>query len=201
MQLSRPWTAERRTRARAPLRELAAACPQEPRSRAIAIAGRSATRVVSARTYIAVPMADANAADWEKEPESRALLAHHEFVATYSGILKRACMFMTSLCPDKCDHPNEFGMFQVGHYLAWEKPGEYGDEKAQEYGYIMKQKGEGQAEISAKIRELAEGDKVKIVYDHEYVTKGGSKFPGRPMRTLEKLTEEEFKALCATPAI
>ena len=31
--------------------------------------------------------------------------------------------FMTSLCPDKCNHPTDWGVFSIKGYLEYEKPG------------------------------------------------------------------------------
>lgn len=41
------------------------------------------------------------------------VLATHDAETTYTGIQERRCMFMTSLCPDHCNHANKWALFRV----------------------------------------------------------------------------------------
>lgn len=47
-------------------------------------------------------------------------------------MIHRKCRFLTSLCPDKCDHARDFAVFRIVKYLDYRKPGKYGDEKQEQ---------------------------------------------------------------------
>src|SRR6476620_8941834 len=62
--------------------------------------------------------------------ETRKVLAEHQTVARLQAVEARKCRGPTALCPDDCGHSGDFGTFDVLAYVAYQKPGEYGDEKA-----------------------------------------------------------------------
>jgi hypothetical protein len=137
---------------------------------------------------------DIGSAEWrsavEKKLQSgkRELLSSHSTTAKFTGIKEHTCMGRTSLCPNECGHSGELASFEIIKYLAYEKPGEYGDPK-QEVFQILIQDNMGNAkvpaDILAKIRALKPGDEVKLDWNHDYVTKDRSSFPERPITKIE----------------
>lgn len=124
------------------------------------------------------------------ESQTRDLLSHHEFIATLGGIQHRPCRFLTSLCPDRCNHAATVAVFNVTDYEAYQKLGQYGDERQTVWHVALDDK--LSAELTAAIRALEVGARVRIVYDHEYVTNtwvggGQAKFPERPLRSIERV--------------
>jgi hypothetical protein len=122
--------------------------------------------------------------------QERELLSSHDFHATFTGIQLQPCRHMTSLCPDRCNHGGSWAVFAVTSYIAYSKPGQYGDE--QQTVYHVKFDEKMPADIAATIRTLAPGDAVHVKYDHEYVTNtwsggGQGKFPERPVRLVERV--------------
>ena len=65
----------------------------------------------------------------DAELPSGELLSDHVAEAEFTGIIHRKCRFLTSLCPDKCDHARDFAVFRIVKYLDYRKPGKYGDDK------------------------------------------------------------------------
>ncbi|KAI9008534.1 flp protein [Hyaloraphidium curvatum] len=100
-------------------------------------------------------------------------------------------MHMTSLCPDKCGHGGAVAVFKVLGYTNYEKPGKYGDEKQQRFHVKLAGIGaEKNADVVAKIKALKPNDKVVLDWNHDYVTRGGSKSPERPVVKLEPISAE-----------
>ena len=116
-------------------------------------------------------------------------LATNSTIAIFEGIEKRPCMFRTALCPDRCEHSQETAKFKIVEYLDYTKPGQYGDEK-QEFFYANMNPNAGEdrqkKEFIDFIRELKNGDKVKLNWDHIYVNNNGSFYPERPIRSISK---------------
>jgi len=130
--------------------------------------------------------------------EKRELLARQETVAEFLGLQYRQCRGMTSLCPDKCGSSGNFARFRIVKYLVYEKPGQYGDPKQEEF-IVQVDTNLGQLKLpdaQAKlIRDLKPGDFVRLAWRHDYVTKDGSSFPERPLTAIEKITREGAKKL------
>lgn len=68
----------------------------------------------------------------DAELPSGELLSDHVAEAEFTGMIHRKCRFLTSLCPDKCDHARDFAVFRIVKYLDYRKPGKYGDEKQEQ---------------------------------------------------------------------
>lgn len=118
------------------------------------------------------------------------VLAVHRVIATLQDIQNQPCRFMTALCPDRCGHASDVARFQVLDYEHYEKPGQYGDEKQTMIHVNLKLDAEEDKQdpaIIAQIRSFAPGTKVKLFYEHIYVTLDGSKFPERPVRSIEPI--------------
>ena len=117
-------------------------------------------------------------------------LATNSTISIFEGITKQPCMFRTALCPDNCNHSKETAKFKIIEYLEYTKPGEYGDEK-QEYFYANMNANDEEniqkKEFINFIKELKEGDKVKLNWDHIYVNNNGSRYPERPIRAISKV--------------
>ena len=142
--------------------------------------------------------------------ESRELLSLHETVAEFQGLDYRRCLGRTGLCPDRCGHSGEFATFRIVDYLAYEKPGEYGDPKQETYRIQVSdfdKKQLGDPAILKLVGALKAGDRVALSWQHDYVTKAGSRFPERVVTRLDPLeavarpkTAPALKPLLARPA-
>lgn len=121
--------------------------------------------------------------------EKRELLSSHSTLAKFSGIKEHICNGATGACPDRCGASGELASFEIIKYLAYEKPGEYGDPK-QEVFQILIQDNMGNvkvpADILAKIRALKPGEEIKLDWNHDYVTNKRSKSPERVITKIEK---------------
>lgn len=124
----------------------------------------------------------------EERLSSGELLSDHVAEAEFTGVIHRKCMFMTSLCPDKCDHAKDFAVFRIIKYLDYQKPGKYGDEKQEKLMVDLnpahKPTLQG-ADILKKIAALKAGDKVVLHWSHYYMHKDSSSFPERPVISIE----------------
>jgi hypothetical protein len=127
-----------------------------------------------------------------KPAEKRELLSSHDTVAVFKGIREHRCMGLTSLCPDRCGHSGKMATFGIVEYLAYEKPGEFGDPKQESFMVLIEDNMKNPkvpAAIRDAILELKEGAKVRLKWNHDYVTRDGSSSPERPIKTLEKRKE------------
>jgi hypothetical protein len=118
------------------------------------------------------------------------VLALHRAIAEFAGIQHFPCRHMTSLCPGKCNHAHDSAVFRIVEYELHEKPGRHGNEKQSVYHVRLDQKVEAEQQdpaVLAIIQGLTPGQKVRIHWEHIYVTKDGSKWPERPLRTIEKV--------------
>ena len=125
----------------------------------------------------------------EPAAEKRERLSSHSTIAKFTGIKDHRCMGLTGLCPDRCGSSGELASFEIIKYLAYKKTGEYGDAKQKDFQILIQDnmgKEKVPADILAKIRALKPGDKVKLDWNHDYVTKQGSSSPERPITKLEK---------------
>jgi hypothetical protein len=124
----------------------------------------------------------------------RELLSKHQTVAQFERVAYQRCMGMTSLCPDQCGNSGDFASFRILKYLAYEKPGQYGDPQQKEYIFQVEDNMKN-LKVSKAIKDavasLKEGDYVLLDWQHDYVTKDGSSSPERPINKLQKITREE----------
>ncbi|MBE2204437.1 MAG: hypothetical protein IAE94_08880 [Chthoniobacterales bacterium] len=118
---------------------------------------------------------------------SRELLSAHSTVARFDGLSDHRCLGMTALCPDRCGHSGTLATFTIVKYLRFEKPGEYGDPKQEQFRVLIEDNRKTprvSQKILAAIRALHPGDFVELDWNHDYVTQAGSKFPDRPITRL-----------------
>lgn len=121
--------------------------------------------------------------------EKRELLSSHDTMARFTGIKDHKCMGLTSMCPDECGHSGKLATFEIVKYLNYEKPGEYGDPKQEQFMVLIEDnKGNVKvpAEIHMAILALKPGDLIHLKWNHDYVTRDRSSFPERPITLLEK---------------
>lgn len=114
------------------------------------------------------------------------VLSTHRTKAVYEGVRHLPCRHRTSLCPDRCGHARDVGVFRITEYVAYDKPGQYGDGKATEFLLPLVEGGEVSADILAAAKALAKGDAVRLDWLHEYVTKDGSSQPRRRVTLLAR---------------
>jgi hypothetical protein len=120
------------------------------------------------------------------------VLSAHRAIAEFAGVQHFPCRFKTSICPDQCTHARDAATFKIETYEAYEKKGEYGDAQQTVFRARIDQREarEGQdPEIVAKIQTLSPGQKVRIAWEHLYVTETatGSKWPERHIVALDVL--------------
>mgnify|MGYP000399979479 CR=1 FL=1 len=124
----------------------------------------------------------------DAELPSGELLSDHVAEAEFTGIIHRKCRFLTSLCPDKCDHARDFAVFRIVKYLDYRKPGKYGDEKQDQLMVDVNPAHKPilqSADILKKISALKPGDKVVLHWAHYYMHRNSSSFPERPVISVE----------------
>ena len=130
--------------------------------------------------------------------EQREMLSEHETVAEFQGLKDRKCMGKTSLCPDRCGHSGQLAEFKIVKYLAYKKPGQYGDPRQDRYMFLV-QNNLGKKFVTEEqegvLKALKVGDLVLFSYRHDYVTRDGSKFPERVVTKLQKISAEEAAKL------
>lgn len=138
---------------------------------------------------LVLPGLIASAAPLTGEPE---LLARNSVLAVYEKTEERPCRFLTSLCPDRCGHASTLAQFRVCANEGYEKPGQYGDEKAEVGSTLLVDVGRdvpGQdADVARKITELRPGDKVRLTVTHYYIREEGCQYPVRPVTSFEMVT-------------
>ena len=123
-----------------------------------------------------------------KPARTAELLSRHDADAVFAGTREHVCRGLTALCPDRCGSSGTLAVFRVEKYNAYEKPGQYGDPQADEFAFMLLSTtgaSDVPAEIAERVRALAPGDKVRLVWEHVYVTdENGSRFPERVVREL-----------------
>ena len=136
-------------------------------------------------------------------PEKVELLASNTVVAQYLGMQERPCYFRTALCPDRCDHAMKAAQFRVLTNEAYEKPGKYGDDKA-EAGNLLLVDARNDVpgkpdDMRQKIAELKPGQLVRLTQLHYYADLGDVQTPIRPVTELEVLNGGACKDIPAAP--
>lgn len=119
------------------------------------------------------PIADPERVNEQGDAElpSGELLSDHVAEAEFTGMIHRKCRFLTSLCPDKCDHARDFAVFRIVKYLDYRKPGKYGDEKQEQLMVDVNPAHKPilqSADILKKISALKPGDRVVLLYAPEF---------------------------------
>lgn len=117
-------------------------------------------------------------------------LSRHETVAEFIGTRYHRCMALTSLCPDRCGHSGILAEFRIIKYLKYEKPGEYGDQKAALFSFMTEDNMHNQKvsdDLLHTTSSLKQDDYVLLFWNHNYVTSAGSSRPERPVVRLQKI--------------
>lgn len=120
--------------------------------------------------------------------EKRELLSSHSTVAKFIGIKDHECLGKTSLCPDRCGHSGKLATFEIIEYLDYQKTGEYGDPKQTSFQVLIRDnlgKEKIPAEILSIIESLKADTKVKLSWNHDYVTRDKTSCPERPITKIE----------------
>ncbi len=120
--------------------------------------------------------------------EKRELLSSHSTVAKFIGIKDHECLGKTSLCPDRCGHSGKLATFEIIEYLDYQKTGEYGDPKQTIFQVLIRDnlgKAKIPAEILSIIESLKANTKVKLSWNHDYVTRDKTSSPERPITKIE----------------
>ncbi|MCX6864917.1 MAG: hypothetical protein NTV46_01620 [Verrucomicrobia bacterium] len=132
--------------------------------------------------------------------KQRDLLSAHDTVARFTGLKDHRCMGLTTLCPDRCGESGKLATFAIVKYLAYEKPGQYGDPKQEQFMVLIEDNMKN-PKVPKAIRDavlaLKPGDLVHLQWNHDYVTREGAKFPERPIKNLSVLTKEQAEKATA----
>lgn len=153
---------------------------------------RMALALLLSVTAVNVTAADRNSGDGRK------MLSKHETVAQFVGVSYHKCLGRTSACPDKCGSSGDLATFRILKYLAYEKPGQYGDKQQKEYQFLVQDNLKNlkvATEVKAVIDSLKPDDYVRLDWQHDYVTKGGSSSPERTVTQIKRITREEADQL------
>jgi len=124
-------------------------------------------------------------------PEKGETLAVNTVIAAYDSTVDRPCYFRTANCPDRCGHATRVAKFRVLKNEHYEKPGKYGDDKAEAGDALfvdVLHDVPGQDESVAKdIASLRPGDAVRMTVTHFYVNDHGNRYPIRPVTSFERV--------------
>ena len=135
--------------------------------------------------------------------KQRELLSSHDTVARFTGLKDHKCLGRTSLCPDRCGESGQLATFAIVKYLKYDKPGQYGDPKQEQFMVLVEDTMKN-VKVPKAIRDvifaLKPGDLVHLRWNHDYVTQAGSKFPERPIKDVSPLTKEQADELTAEPS-
>ena len=118
------------------------------------------------------------------------VLAINETIATFTKIEHVPCRFRTALCPDRCDHATDTAVFKIDEYVKYEQPGKYGDDKAEEFYWNLKPNADSNKlhpEYIEQVKALKPGQKVKLNWNHLYVSDGCCQSPERRVTFFEKI--------------
>jgi hypothetical protein len=122
--------------------------------------------------------------------ETRKLLSSHRTEARFDGIADHRCRGRTSLCPDECGDSGKLATFTILQYLDHQKSNGYGDPKQKRFQILIEdnhQNSKVPAAIRATILTLKPGDRVRLDWNHDCITRAGSQFPQRPIVALTKI--------------
>lgn len=143
-------------------------------------------KLFSSLLTVALVLSACNVVDESKTAKT---LARHETVAEFQGTRYKKCLGLTSLCPDKCGESGTIAVFKIIKYLNYEKLGEYGDPKCEQFIFMTEDNMKNQ-KVPTNIRDtvvlLKEGDIVLLSWNHDYVMIDGSSGPERSITKLKK---------------
>jgi hypothetical protein len=142
---------------------------------------------ISSRLLMGFLFVSMTVAAVQAEELNRELLSEHETIAKFEGLQTRVCRGRTSACPNRCEHSGKMATFKIVKYTKYSKPGKYGDPKRDVFSVLLSSI-KNQPEMIKTIEGLTAGDKVILNWRHDYVTRGRSKSPERPITKLEKIT-------------
>ncbi len=118
-------------------------------------------------------------------------LASNTVTAVFEKIVERPCHFRTADCPDKCDHAMKFARFRVVTNEAYNKPGEYGDDKAEPGTSVaveLRGDVEGQEPaVNQLVESLKPGEAVRMTITHYYVKANNCHYPVRPVTSIKRI--------------
>jgi hypothetical protein len=127
-------------------------------------------------------------------PRSFEVLAKNKTTAEFIGIHHVQCRLIGPKCPNNCHHAHDAARFKILSYEQYEKPGKYGDEKVEMLEVnlsedpLAPQMDKQEVKIITQIKTLSPGQKVKLSWEHIYVTdETNSKYPERTIRSLESI--------------
>jgi hypothetical protein len=159
----------------------------------------SSPRLPRLALALALSVALFHIASAQKNPgEKRKMLSKHQTVAQFAAITEHKCLGLTALCPDKCGQSGDMATFRILKYLAYEKPGQYGDEQQKRYQFLVQDNMKNpkvSAEVKAAIDALKPDDYVLLDWQHDYVSKAGANYPERTVLQLKRITREEADKL------
>jgi hypothetical protein len=120
------------------------------------------------------------------------VLAIHKAVVEFTGIEHFPCLYMTSLCPDRCTHAHDAGIFKILEYEDYQKAGRYGDGKQTMFRVRLDSRARNNKQDPAfieMIKGFTPGQRLRISWEHTYVTDPVtmSKWAERPLRSIEKI--------------
>lgn len=128
-------------------------------------------------------------------PAKAELLATNTVTAQYLGTRALPCMGRTALCPDRCGHAAVVAVFRVLSNEAYDKPGKYGDDKAEPGAELMIDAAAdtpGQdAAVPETLAALTPGDVVRLTQKHYYADMGGVHMPIRPVTELSVMEKAQ----------
>ena len=132
------------------------------------------------------PVAETPAATRSEE-----ILSRHDTRAVFLGTREHVCLGRTALCPDKCGSSGTLAVFKIESYNAYEQLGKYGDPKTDEFDFMLRATtgaSDVSEEIAARVKSLRQGDKVRLVWEHVYVSDETGSFPERRVREISPLS-------------
>lgn len=135
-------------------------------------------------------------------PAKAELLASNTVTAQFLGTRRLSCMGRTALCPERCGHAAVVAVFRVLSNEAYDKPGKYGDDKAEPGAELLIDAGAdvpGQgAAVQETLASLTPGDTVRLTQKHYYAEMGSVHMPVRPVTELT-VTEKTSTPLPPLP--
>lgn len=128
-------------------------------------------------------------------PANAELLASNTVTAQFLGTRRLPCMGRTALCPERCGHAAAVAVFRVLSNEAYDKPGKYGDDKAEPGSELMIDAAAdtpGQdAAVPETLAALTPGDVVRLTQKHYYADMGGVYMPIRPVTELSVMEKAQ----------
>jgi len=120
------------------------------------------------------------------------LLSSHRAIAEFTGVQHVPCRLKTSQCPNECNHARDVATFKIESYENYSNPSGKGDAEQRVFRARVDQKDPREsvtADLVTAIGKLAVGQRVRLAWEHVYVTETstGSKWPERRLLSLETI--------------